>query len=61
GVSIVHAQSDNNLLLSGYDSPDLVLWLVVLCIQAMPYLAAIIMSLLGAKVHGAKMTVAEAK
>jgi hypothetical protein len=34
---------------------------VVLCIQAMPYLAAIIMSLLGAKVHGAKMTVAEAK
>ena len=60
GVSIVHAQSSNNVLLRGYDSPDLVFWLVVLCVQAVPYLAAIVMSLLGAKVHGARMTVAEA-
>ena len=60
GVLMVHTQSSNNLLLRGYDSPDLVFWLVVLCVQAVPYLAAIVMSLLGAKVHGAKMTVAEA-
>jgi len=59
-VSIVHAQSNENLLLRGYDSPDLVLWMIVLCVQAVPYLAAIAMSLLGAKVHGARMTVAEA-
>ena len=60
GVLMVHAQASNNVLLRGYDSPDLVFWLVVLCVQAVPYLAAIVMSLLGAKVHGAKMTVAEA-
>jgi hypothetical protein len=60
GVSIVHAQSSDNLLLRGYDSPDLVFWLVVLCVQTIPYLAAIAMSLLGAKAHGAHMSVKEA-
>jgi exo-beta-1,3-glucanase (GH17 family)/cellulose synthase/poly-beta-1,6-N-acetylglucosamine synthase-like glycosyltransferase len=60
GVLITHSPSNENLLLRGYDSPDLVFWLVVLCVQTVPYLAAIVMSLLGAKVHGARMTVAEA-
>ena len=60
GVAIAHAQSRTNLLLSDYDSPDLLLWLLVLCVQTLPYMAAVIMSLLSAKVRGAKITVAEA-
>lgn len=41
-------------------SLDLLFWTVVLCVQTLPYLAAIAMSLLGARAHGAKMTVAQA-
>jgi cellulose synthase/poly-beta-1,6-N-acetylglucosamine synthase-like glycosyltransferase len=59
-VSIVHARSSDDLLRSSYDSPDMVFWLIVLCIQTIPYLAAIAMSLLGAKVHGARMSVMQA-
>ncbi|MDQ1363862.1 MAG: hypothetical protein QG652_1724 [Pseudomonadota bacterium] len=55
GVSIVHARSGDELVRSSYDSPDMVFWLVVLCIQTIPYLAAIVMSLLGAKAHGARL------
>ncbi len=43
----------------GNDTPDMLLWIIVLCIQTIPYLAAVAMSLLGAQAHGAKMTVAE--
>jgi hypothetical protein len=43
------------------DSPDLLFWIVVLCIQTIPYLTAITMSLLGARAHGASKSIAEAK
>lgn len=43
------------------DSPDLLFWVVVLCVQIVPYLAAIVMSLLGARAYGAKATIADAR
>jgi exo-beta-1,3-glucanase (GH17 family)/cellulose synthase/poly-beta-1,6-N-acetylglucosamine synthase-like glycosyltransferase len=43
----------------GNDTPDMLFWIIVLCVQTIPYIAAIVMSLLGARVHGAKLTIAE--
>lgn len=49
------------LLQQGMESPDTLFWVLTLCVQVIPYLAAVFMSLLSAKVHGAKMTLGMAK
>ncbi len=46
---------------SNANSPDLLFWIVVLCIQTIPYLTAITMSLLGARAYGATKSLAEAQ
>ncbi|MEW5757841.1 MAG: glycosyltransferase [Pseudomonadota bacterium] len=45
------------LMRQGADSPDILFWVVVLCVQTIPYLSAIFMSLLSAKVNGQMMTI----
>lgn len=60
GVVVMHALSTDILIQRGYDSPDVLLWMIVLIVQTLPYLAAIVMSLLGARRYGASMTLAQA-
>ncbi len=45
----------------GADSPDILFWVVVLCVQAIPYLAAVFMSLLSARVQGDEVSLESAK